>query len=529
MAASNLNPPGIDDATVDQPPAWRPTAAQRTSNGSIVHLERLLVWLGACAVSLTLAASAQAADRSPNVLLILTDNTGWGDFGAYGGGLLRGAPSPNIDKLASDGMKLLNFNTEPQCTPSRSALMTGRFAIRSGTQSVPLGTAPYGLLPWEVTIAEALKAKGYATAIFGKWHLGDTAGRFPTDHGFDEWYGIPNSSGESLYLAPDLMARMSVSADARVPRAREPWIMEAVARGPARNVKPYDLDARRRIDGEITRRTIDFMDREVKAGKPFFAFVPMTAMHFPTLPHPDFAGKSGHGDYADMLVQTDAYVGQMVGALDKLGVTNDTIVIFTADNGVEHPDNGDGQYSGWTGPWAGTYFTAMEGGLRVPFIVRWPGKVPAGAVNNEIVHLVDIFPTLAGLTGAQVPNDRPIDGVDMTAFFTGGRANSGREGFVVYVADDLRAAKWHDWKVHFAWAETKYSPIERYSTAPKVIDLTRDPRETRQVAEPYNAWLQFPVLNMIGLLQASMKKFPNIPVGAPDDFVPAYAAPAAKP
>ena len=190
-------------------------------------------------------------------------------------------------------------------------------------------------------------------------------------------------------------------------------------------------------------------------------------------------------------------------------------------------DNGDGQFAGWTGPWAGTYFTtAMEGGLRVPFIMRWPGKVPAGSVSNEIVHLVDLFPTLAAWIGAQVPSDRPIDGIDMGDFFTGKRSSSGREGFVIHVADDLRAVKWHNWKVHFASQETKYDASQRFSTAPKVVDLTRDPRETRQVAEPYNAWLQFPVFKLMGAYLASMKKFPNIPVGSPDTFVPADSAPA---
>jgi arylsulfatase A-like enzyme len=483
-------------------------------------------FLGVLAVLASGAASA--APSTPNVLMIVTDNTGWGDFGTYGGGALRGAPSPHIDQLASEGMKLLNFNTEPQCTPSRSALMTGRHAIRSGTQSVPIGNVPYGLLPWEVTLAEALKAKGYATAAFGKWHLGDVARRFPTGQGFDEWYGIANSSGESLYVEPALLSHVSIAADAKVPPGREPWILESVAGQPPKQVKLYDVAARRRIDAELTRRTIDFMQRQHKEGKPFFAYVPLTATHFPTLPHPDFEGKSGHGDYADMLVQTDAYVGQMTAALDKLGIAKDTIVIFTADNGVEHPDNGDGQYSGWTGPWAGTYFTAMEGGLRVPFILRWPGTVAAGSVNNEIVHLVDVFPTMAKWTGADVPGDRPIDGIDMSEFFAGKRVNSGREGLVIYVADDLRAVKWRDWKVHFAWAETKYSPIERFSTVPKIVDLTRDPRERRQTVEPYNSFVQFYVIPLIGALQASMRKFPNIPVGSPDDFVPAYANTAAS-
>jgi arylsulfatase len=243
-------------------------------------------------------------------------------------------------------------------------------------------------------------------------------------------------------------------------------------------------------------------------------------MHYPTLPHPDFAGKSGHGDYADMLVQTDHYVGQLLEAIAKLGIEKNTIVIFTADNGVEDSNVGDGQYSGWSGPWAGTYFTAMEGGLRVPFIIRWPDKIPAGKVTNEIVHEVDIFPTLASFTGAKVPSDRAVDGINMADFFLGKNPKSGREGFVVFVADDLRAVKWHDWKLHYAWQETKTSPIARYSTVAKLVDLTRDPHEARQVSEPYNTWIQYPMVQLVSDYKSSLQKYPNVPVGAPNSYKP---------
>ena len=465
--------------------------------------------------------ASSAASKTPNILLILLDNTGWADFGVYGGGLLRGAPTPNIDKLASEGMRLLNFNTEPQCTPSRSALLTGRFAVRSGTQSVPIGTRRYGLVPWEITIAEALSEQGYATALFGKWHLGHTPGRYPTDQGFDEWFGIANSSGEAIYNDPTWLSEKSILSDAQsIPAEHRPSVLESRRGEKPHALRPFDLDERRTIDAEITRRTIDFMRKQKRAGKPFFAYVPMTAMHFPTLPHPDFAGRSGHGEYADMLVQTDDYVGQMVAAIDELGIGKDTLILFTADNGPEHPDNGDGQYTGWTGPWSGTYFTAMEGGLRTSFIMRWPGQVPAGAVNNEIVHLVDLFPTLARFTDTPLPDDRPIDGVDMSEFFRGRREASGREGFPIYVGNDLRAFKWHNWKVHFGWARTKYDAVERYSTAPKVIDLIRDPREERQAAEPGNAWLQFAAMPLLNKFIASTMRFPNVPVGAPDEYAP---------
>ncbi len=459
-------------------------------------------------------------EPKPNILLILTDNTGWGDWGVYGGGSLRGAPSPHIDRLATEGTRLLNANTEAQCTPSRSALLTGRHAIRSGTQSIPLGTPLYGLVPWETTLAESLSDVGYATGAFGKWHLGRSTGRWPTDQGFDEWYGIPNSTDESVWLTPETISRYSIASDVNIADSNKPWIFESHKGKQPQPQKIYDLNERRLIDGELTQRAIAFMTRNHEAGKPFFAYVPYTAMHYPTLPHPDFAGKSGHGDYADMLVQTDHYVGQLLEAIAKLGIEKNTIVIFTADNGVEDSSVGDGQYSGWSGPWAGTYFTAMEGGLRVPFIIRWPDKIPAGKVTNEIVHEVDIFPTLASLTGAKVPSDRVVDGINMADFFLGKNPKSGREGFVVFVADDLRAVKWHDWKLHYAWQKTKTSPIARYSTVAKLVDLTRDPHEARQVSEPYNTWIQYPMVQLVSDYKSSVQKYPNVPVGAPNSYTP---------
>jgi arylsulfatase len=462
------------------------------------------------------------ADDRPNILLILTDNTGWGDWGAYGGGELRGAPSPRIDQLAKEGLTLLNFNTEPQCTPSRSALMTGRFAIRSGNQAVPVGTPLYGLVPWEETIAEVLSRVGYRTGIFGKWHLGNSVGRYPTDQGFDEWYGIANSNDEVYWNEPELLQRVTDAADAEMLlKGRRPFILEASKGEQPRHLEPYDLNGKRLIDLEITHRTIDFMRRGHESGKPFFAYVPMSAMHFPTLPAPEFAGRSGHGDYTDMLMQTDHLVGQMLDALEQMGIAENTLVIFAADNGVESPDNGDGQFNGWAGPWAGTYFTALEGGLRAPFIARWPGWIPAGSRNNEIVHLVDVFPTLASITGATVPADRPIDGINMADFLTSKSEESGREGFPVFVGNELYAVKWHDWKVHFIWQASKYSPKQVFSTIPKVVNLIQDPREERQAAEPYNTWTQF-MQDILVRFQLSARQYPHVPVGAPNDYRPAY-------
>ena len=345
----------------------------------------------------------------PNIVLVLMDNLGWGELGVYGGGILRGAPTPRLDRLAGEGFRALNFNVEAQCTPSRAALMTGRYAVRTGNGTVPLFAENYGLTRWEVTLSEMLSQTGYATGAFGKWHLGDTPGRFPTDRGFDEWYGIPNSSDESFW--PQSSRFRSDSS----PLAKFEYVMEGRKGETPKNVKVYDLNERRTIDRELTEHAIDFMQRSVTAHNPFFAYIPYTQLHFPTLPEAPFQGKTGNGDFADVLVQMDDYAGRLLDAIDQMGVRDNTIFIFTSDNGPEMFE----PYYGFSGPWRGTYFTAMEGSLRVPLLMRWPGHIPPGSVSNEIIHEMDLFPTLARIAGGKVPDDRIIDGVDQLDFLTG--------------------------------------------------------------------------------------------------------------
>src|SRR5262249_45118297 len=292
--------------------------------------------------------------------------------------------TPRIDKLASEGTRLTNFNVESQCTPSRSAIMTGRFAIRSGTHSVPLPGTPDGLTQWEVTIAELLSGVGYATAHFGKWHLGSAQERLPNHQGFDEWYGIPRTTDEAMFPS---------QPGARAAGIPFMHIMEGRKGEKSRDVVVYDLEQRRLIDAELTRRTIDFMQRNVKAGKPFYPYVPFTLVHFPALPNPKFAGKTGHGDFADSLVEIDTHVGEILDAVDELKIRDNTLFVFCSDNGPDPtaPSNG------WSRPWRGYYFTHMEGSLRTPFIIRWPGRGPAGRGSHEVGHEGDTFPTFARL------------------------------------------------------------------------------------------------------------------------------------
>jgi arylsulfatase A-like enzyme len=443
----------------------------------------------------------------PNFVFILMDNLGFGELGCYGGGILRGAPTPRIDKLATEGTRLLNFNVEAECTPSRSAIMTGRFSMRSGTQAVPIGGGLDGLTQWEMTIAKLLSTVGYTTGHFGKWHLGSVDGRLPNDQGFDEWYGIPRTTDEAFW--PSAPAAHAAGADFE-------HIMEGRKGERSREIVVYDLDQRRLIDAEITRRTIDFMKRSVKSGKPFYAYVPFTLVHLPTLPNPQFAGKTGFGDFPDALAEMDARVGEILDAVDDLRIRDNTVVVFTSDNGPE----ATWPWQGSSGPWRGYYFTHMEGSLRVPFIIRWPGHVPAGRVSNEIVHEVDTYVTLAKIAGAQLPQDRPIDGVDQTDFLLGKSDKSNREGFPVFVADRLEAVKWRNWKVAFYDEERDWWTPPAKLGEPKAFNLITDPKEEYPGTALLNSWIAGPALRVVTEFERSLKRYPPITPGTPDPYTP---------
>jgi arylsulfatase len=440
------------------------------------------------------AAPATAADKKPNILFILTDNLGYGEIGCYGGGATRGAPTPRIDSLATDGARFTNMNMETQCTPSRSCLLTGRFSIRSGTYAVPFGGVPEGLTQWEVTIAESLSGAGYATALYGKWHLGSQDGRLPNDQGFDEWYGIPRTTDESMWSSSP------------------GWSPDVVPLEKSVVLKDYDAVQRRLIDAEITKRSVAFMERQAKADKPFFMYVCLTQPHLPTEPNPAFKGKTGNGDWADMLAELDNNVGQMLDAVKKLGIADNTIVVFTSDNGAEFIKPWDG----WSGPWRGQYFTALEGGIRVPFLIRWPGKIAAGRISNEIVHGVDMFATLAKFGGAKVPTDRPMDSIDQSDFFLGKSEKSAREGFPIWCADRLTAVKWRNWKLHFFRQDTMFDPPVKLGI-PFIINLYTDPREENPTAD---SWVVTPMLKIVGAFNATTKDNPLIPMGTPDPYTP---------
>jgi arylsulfatase A-like enzyme len=461
------------------------------------------LWFSMVLLALIAAAPAPAGQTTgagkPNIVLIFPDNLGIGELAIYGGN--RGVATPRLDALAVEGLRLTNFNAEYFCIASRAAILTGRHSIRSGTHGYrpQKPGSPYswhGLTQWEVTIAEMLAPLGYTSGVFGKWHLGDNEERLPTKQGFDEWYAIPLSSNE---------AERSTTGEAA-------YIWEGTTAAPSRKVKIFDLATRRTVDREATDRARGFMERSTKARKPFFLFLALTQIHYPTLPHPEFAGKTGAGDIGDAMAEMDRNVGVVLDAVKRLGIEKNTIFIFAGDGGTEWRR----PYRGTAGPWRGFYATALEGGLRTPFMIRWPGRIPGARVSNEIVHQVDLFATLAHAVGAAVPKDRAIDSVDLLPFFEGRQAKSGREGFPIYIGAEIRAVMWRDWKLHYAWQEESGQPLEKVT---KLFNLRADPKEETDVLEA-NPWAEAEIGKIANEFKATLENYPLIPVGTPEPYLP---------
>jgi arylsulfatase A-like enzyme len=447
------------------------------------------------------AAGRRGDEMKPNIVFILLDNVGWGDIGCYGGL----APTPRIDALASQGLRFKNYNVEAQCTPTRSAILTGRLPIRTGNCSVPLpGQGHYGLAPWEYTLGELFSDAGYATAAFGKWHVGDIEGRLPTDQGFDEWFGIKNTSDESGYSSYPLFAESGFPV---------PKIWEGVKGSAVTPVEDFDLQTRPLLDEQIARRAAAFIKRNAEVGKPFFTYVCFTQMHPPLIHHPDFKGKSGGGVYSDTLAELDHRTGQVLDAIDHAGVAANTIVVCSSDN----PAGRSTSMGGSNGPWRGHFGSGFEGGMRAPAIVRWPGKVKAGAVSDEMLSAVDWMPTLAALAGerTRVPDDRPIDGLDASAFLLGQNPTTGRD-HVIYFGSDagVMSVKWKTMKVVFRYSEGTSAPIIKPQW-PLVFDLIDDPVEEWDLIEKRLdcAWVFAPVAARLSSLQESAGRYPHIKPG----------------
>jgi arylsulfatase len=338
----------------------------------------------------------------------LADNVGYGDLGPYGGGELRGAPTPRIDRLAAEGLRLTQFLVEPACTPSRAALMTGQYSIRNGLSLIIVPGSSSTLSGGAFTMAQMFKGVGYATAIFGKWHLGSDPQSLPTAHGFDEFYGIPpDTSWDSATYVSTIELTHSMQAPPSVLMAKGPQIVEATANGQLQTVKPFTPEVRAEIDYDLTDRAIDFMKRQKAAGKPFFLYLAFSMGHVPNLPAKKFAGKSRIGNYGDKVMEGDFHVGQILDTLKELGAEENTIVVFASDNGpygetVREFGNDGTPDTGNSGPFRGELGEATEGSIRTVCFIRWPGYVKPASTSYAMFSIMDFLPTFARIVGGKI-------------------------------------------------------------------------------------------------------------------------------
>jgi arylsulfatase A len=379
---------------------------------SLSLLAALTVWT---------VAPASAADK-PNVVLILLDDLGYGDIRPNFPG--TGIPMPNVERMAAEGTRFSDFYAGSSvCSPSRAALLTGSYPTRVGLPAVFEADSNIGLNPDEETLPELLKGAGYTTALIGKWHLGDRPEQLPTRHGFDTFYGLPYSND----MVPNHPVKKNFFPD--LP------FMEG------EKVISYNPD-QSQFTRWFTERSVSFIEKN--KGKPFFLEITHPMPHVPLYVSKKFEGKSGKGLYGDVLLELDWSVGQILAAIKKNGIENKTIVMFTSDNG---PWLSYGTHGGSSGPLRDGKTTTYDGGFRVPFLVRWPGKIPAGRVSRELATMMDLLPTLTTLAGAKQPTKK-IDGKNIWPLMTAqAGATTPHEAFYYYNAWQLEAVRSGRWKL----------------------------------------------------------------------------------
>ncbi|MBN9514047.1 MAG: arylsulfatase [Alphaproteobacteria bacterium] len=508
-----------------------------TNNGS----NRRKLLLGGTALSVLgtvgLAGTVQQAQaqqppaggRRLNILVIFGDDVGQSNISAYTFGLM-GYKTPNIDRLAREGAMFTDYYAEQSCTAGRSTFITGQSTLRTGLSKVGVPGATVGLQARDVTIAEILKPMGYATGQFGKNHLGDRDEYLPTNHGFDEFFG-------NLYHlnAEEEPEQRTYPKDPEFRKKYGPrGVIRSYADGRIQDTGPLTKKRMETIDDETSAAAIDFMDRQVKANKPFFCWFNSTRMHFRTHVKEDRrspAGLTALTEYADGMVEHDGHIGQILKKLDDLGIANDTLVIYTTDNGPHANSWPDGA----TTPFRSEKNTNWEGAYRVPCFIRWPGRVQPGTVFNGIVSGLDWFPTLVAAAGEADIKDKllkgfqtggktykvHLDGYNQLPYLTAKEPNSARKEFVYFNDDaELVGLRYENWKIVFeeqrapgtmrVWAE----PFTKLRL-PKLFDLRADPYERADItSNTYYDWFVsqpyviFAAQEVVGKFLATFKEYP---------------------
>ncbi len=470
-----------------------------------------------------------AGSRKPNILVIFGDDVGQTNVSAYGMGVV-GYWTPNIDRIAKEGMMFTDYYAEQSCTAGRSTFITGQTTLRTGLSKVGTPGATVGLQPGDITIAQALKPMGYATGQFGKNHLGDKDEFLPTNHGFDEFFG-------NLYHlnAEEEPEERTYPTDPEFRKKYGPrGVIKASADGKIEDTGPLTKKRMETIDDETSAAAMDFMDRQVKANKPFFCWFNATRMHMRTHVREAHRGPKGftaRTEYADGMIEHDATIGTILKKLDDLGIANDTIVIYTTDNGPHQNSWPDAA----TTPFRSEKNTNWEGAFRVPALIRWPGRIKPGQVSNEIMSGLDWFPTLVAAAGDAGIKDKllrglaigsrtfkvHLDGCNQLPYLTGQQPAGARRSFI-YLNDDgdLVGVRLENWKAVFEeqratgtfriWAE----PFTKLRV-PKLFDLRSDPYERADItSNTYYDWfmsnnyIAYALMDEVGKYLATFKDYP---------------------
>jgi arylsulfatase A-like enzyme len=482
------------------------------------------------------------AKKKPNILIIWGDDVGWFNISAYNHGIM-GYKTPNIDRIAKEGALFTDWYGQQSCTAGRAAFITGQSPIRTGLTKVGLPGAKLGLQPEDATLAELLKPQGYVCGQFGKNHLGDRDEFLPTVHGFDEFFG-------NLYHlnAEEEPEDVDYPKESEYPNFKKNFgprgVLHSKADGKGgqtiKDTGPLTKKRMETIDQEVSKHAINFIERQVKADQPFFCWWNSTRMHVNTHLRPESKGKTGLGVYPDGMVEHDNSVGELLDKLDKLGIADNTIVMYSTDNGAEKctwPDGG-------TSPFRGEKATNWEGGWRVPTAIRWPGVIKPGTVSNELFSHQDMLPTL--LAAAGEPNivekckkgykagnktfKVHLDGYNLIPHLKGEVKKSPRPGFLYWGDEgDLMALRYGDWKIHFAvqeheGAEAWEKPLVTLKF-PKLMNLRTDPFEEAALSSVHywgwrveHLYLLVPAGAIVAQFMQSMLEFP--PRQSPESWTP---------
>ncbi|MFK8402350.1 arylsulfatase [Pseudomonas sp. BGr12] len=477
-------------------------------------------WLGGL-VMLISPLLAGAADK-PNILVIFGDDIGYYNLSAYNQGMM-GYETPNIDRIAREGALFTHAYGEQSCTAGRSAFILGEHPFRTGLLTIGMPGSEHGIPDWAPTIGDAMKQQGYATGQFGKNHLGDRDQHLPTKHGFDEFFGNlyhmnAEEESETYYYPKDPEFRKKYG-----PRG----VIHSYADGKIEDTGPLTRKRMETIDQEFLQATENFIEKSHKADKPFFVWFNTTRMHIWTHLKPESQGKTGIGIYPDGMVEHDGQVGELLKKLDELGIADNTIIVYTTDNGaqkVSWPDGGSSPFRGEKG-------TSNEGGHRVPLLVKWPGVIKPGSHFNNLIAHNDWMPTLAAAAGdpdlvEELAKGRELngkqfrvhlDGYNFLPFFKGEARESPRQEYFYFSQNgELNALRWKDWKVAFASVDGSIGSGSRKVTNwPVTTNLKADPFETAREESPLSVrwaadqmWLFVPVQAEIQKFMATIPQYP---------------------